>query len=51
MTDCRYKKKSRKVLKDHFWCKRYKKVVKDCSRWCYYRKPKSLFVWIKELFI
>ena len=60
MTDkCRYKKKSRKVLKGYYVCTRNRKhrVVKNCSvgsiynRWCYRpRFPKSLFIWIKGWF-
>jgi hypothetical protein len=54
MTDkCRYAKKKKNILKGYLWCSRYKKTVKNCG-YCYgfdYKFPKSLFVWIKELFI
>ena len=56
MTDkCRYLKKSKKVLKGYYICTRWRdyKAVKNCGKCMWYkpRFPKSLFNWIKELFI
>ena len=49
MTDnCRYKRKRKDVVKGKFWCKKYKKVVKNCG-WCLLRKP-SFLKSLKELF-
>lgn len=50
MTDkCRYKQKRKDVVKGKFWCKRLKKVVKDCSCRCFWYRPKFLKS-LKELF-
>ena len=55
MTDkCRYAVKKKNILKGYYWCNRWRKVHKNCNckKWCYKPKfPKSLFIWIKELFV
>jgi hypothetical protein len=54
LNKCEYCSKKKNILPGYFWCDYKRKVYKDtsCER-CYYYQPKfpkSLFIFIKELF-
>lgn len=48
---CRYKQKRKDVVAGKFWCKKRKKVVKNCGGNCWGYRPKGLFAWIRWLFV